>query len=342
MWIWRAETGLVGERSRPPRRMASRATSTGSRLTRANPALGYAVGQSGALLKYDKTWTQEEELPAGLSRKPNFTSVAFAGSEAMVVAEHDLLVKRWLRLEGRTRSPCAARELAEAPQLERRRRASRTAAPCLPGATSCSSVTALERRGTSLNNRSSTRPRSRQRAAGRLEGARRAVGRARLPVSAAARAAAHRTRHATTADPPQPAAGRRLPAARNPGGWEDEERAAYAGDSEDKPVKADPIAALDLGPGGRAGRSAAGVARPTTPGAEPPPSGTGQTIRENVQTAGIYSYAPEGNPPAPPGDDGDANSACRRGVATFAVAGHAECVEPCAASPTRGSRPTAT
>ncbi len=49
------------------------------------------MGQNGVLLSYGKSWTQEEELPSGFS-EANFTSVAFAGSEAMVAAEHDLLV----------------------------------------------------------------------------------------------------------------------------------------------------------------------------------------------------------------------------------------------------------
>ena len=66
-----------------------------------------------------------------------------------------------------------------------------------------------------------------------------------------------------------------------------------------------------------------------TPGAARPPTGGGQTIRENVQTAGIYSYAPAGGPQGPPGTAA-APVALTPGVATFAVAGHAECAAPCA------------
>ena len=46
------------------------------------PARGYAVGQGGVLLRYGKTWTQEE-LPPQVSGA-SFTSIAFAGSEAIV------------------------------------------------------------------------------------------------------------------------------------------------------------------------------------------------------------------------------------------------------------------
>ncbi len=44
---------------------------------------GYAVGESGVLLRYGKTWAQEPALPP---RSPgaSFTSIAFAGSEAIV------------------------------------------------------------------------------------------------------------------------------------------------------------------------------------------------------------------------------------------------------------------
>ena len=118
--------------------------------------------------------------------------------------------------------------------------------------------------------------------------------------------------------PPNPLPGDGYLLRETPGGWEDEERAAYAGDSEDKPVKADPILALDLGAGASAGRLAAGAARPTMPGRGTTPTAAGQTIRENVQTAGIYSYAPAGNPPGPPGTAVGAGPAAR-GAATFAV-----------------------
>ena len=47
-----------------------------------NPNLGYAVGKQGALLAYDKTWTQQT-LPASVAQA-NMTSVAFAGNDAIV------------------------------------------------------------------------------------------------------------------------------------------------------------------------------------------------------------------------------------------------------------------
>ena len=99
--------------------------------------------------------------------------------------------------------------------------------------------------------------------------------------------------------PPNPLPGDGYLLRETPGGWEDEERAAYAGDSQDKPVKTDPILALDLGGKGSgwAVGGWSGEADDAGRGTEVS-GGSGQTIRENVQTAGIYSYAPGGSPPS--------------------------------------------
>ncbi len=86
MWLWRGETGLWEPDPATPRNF--RGNLLGIAFDPSNPAIGYAVGSSaagtgGVLLRYGKSWTQEAALPpqtAGAS----FTSVAFAGSEAIV------------------------------------------------------------------------------------------------------------------------------------------------------------------------------------------------------------------------------------------------------------------
>ena len=55
-----------------------------------DPSRGYAVGKGGVLLGYGKSW-DPEALPAGEERA-DLTSIAFAGSEAIVAAGGDLLV----------------------------------------------------------------------------------------------------------------------------------------------------------------------------------------------------------------------------------------------------------
>jgi hypothetical protein len=80
MWLWRAETGLWEQDPATP--FNFRGNLLGVAFDPNNPARGYAVGEGGVLLGYGKTWTQEQLPPqvAGAS----FTSIAFAGSEAIV------------------------------------------------------------------------------------------------------------------------------------------------------------------------------------------------------------------------------------------------------------------
>ncbi|HXA55158.1 MAG TPA: hypothetical protein VNV37_09845, partial [Solirubrobacteraceae bacterium] len=92
MWLWRAETGLW-ERD-PATPLNFRGDLLGIAFDPGNPAYGFAVGspsigkeasgpgEPGVLLRYGKTWTQETDLPEQV-RGASFTSIAFAGSEAI-------------------------------------------------------------------------------------------------------------------------------------------------------------------------------------------------------------------------------------------------------------------
>jgi hypothetical protein len=79
MWIWRSETGLWEPDPAEP--LGFHANLTAVAFSPLHPAVGYAVGKQGTLLAYDKTWTQQA-LPPGLEQA-DFTSIAFAGSEAL-------------------------------------------------------------------------------------------------------------------------------------------------------------------------------------------------------------------------------------------------------------------
>ena len=83
MWLWRAETGLWEPDPAEP--VNFRGNLLGIAFDPNNPARGYVVGQGGVLLRYGKTWTQEPEaaIPTQ-ARGANFTSIAFASSEAIV------------------------------------------------------------------------------------------------------------------------------------------------------------------------------------------------------------------------------------------------------------------
>jgi hypothetical protein len=90
MWLWRGETGLWEPDPATPYNFTGNLL--GIAFEPSEPARGYAVGESGVLLSYGKTWTQEPTcgpsvpepcLPAEVAHA-SFTSIAFAGSEAIV------------------------------------------------------------------------------------------------------------------------------------------------------------------------------------------------------------------------------------------------------------------
>ncbi len=80
MWLWRGETGLWEPDPATP--LNFRGSLLGIAFDPEEPSRGYAVGSDGVLLRYGKTWTQEA-LPEA-AQGASFTSIAFAGSEALV------------------------------------------------------------------------------------------------------------------------------------------------------------------------------------------------------------------------------------------------------------------
>ena len=80
MWLWRSETGLWEQDPATP--FNFRGNLLGIAFDPNEPNRGYAVGQGGVLLAYGKSWTQEQ-LPPQVANA-SFTSIAFAGSEAIV------------------------------------------------------------------------------------------------------------------------------------------------------------------------------------------------------------------------------------------------------------------
>jgi len=96
MWLWRGETGLW--EADPATPLNFRGNLLGIAFDPHEPSRGYAVGsigfagQGGVLLSYGKTWSQEPVcgatpvepcLPPAVAQA-SFTSIAFAGSEAIV------------------------------------------------------------------------------------------------------------------------------------------------------------------------------------------------------------------------------------------------------------------
>jgi hypothetical protein len=79
MWLWRSDTGLWEPDPAKPLNFIGNLTAVA--FAPGSPQLGYAVGKQGVLLKYNKSWEQVP-LPPEL-QQVNFTSVAFAGGEAI-------------------------------------------------------------------------------------------------------------------------------------------------------------------------------------------------------------------------------------------------------------------
>ncbi|HYJ21797.1 MAG TPA: hypothetical protein VEW07_07235, partial [Solirubrobacterales bacterium] len=89
MWEWNASDNLwIADPGVP---IGFEGNLTGIAFDPAEPDRGFAVGKGGTLLRFGKSWEQEI-LPAGFSGR-NFTSIAFAGREAIVAAGGDLLVE---------------------------------------------------------------------------------------------------------------------------------------------------------------------------------------------------------------------------------------------------------
>jgi hypothetical protein len=81
MWVWQEATGLwEPDPAEPPNLV--RANFTAIAFDPSEPSRGYAVGKQGLLLAYGRQWAQEQ-LPEGVDPEANFTSVAFAGDEAI-------------------------------------------------------------------------------------------------------------------------------------------------------------------------------------------------------------------------------------------------------------------
>jgi hypothetical protein len=81
MWMWQRGTGLwEPDPAEPPNLF--RANFTGIAFQPGEPARGYAVGKQGVLLGYGRRWKQEV-LPAEVNPEVNFTSITFAGSQAV-------------------------------------------------------------------------------------------------------------------------------------------------------------------------------------------------------------------------------------------------------------------
>ena len=296
MWMWRAETGLW-ERD-PAAPIGFEGNLMGVAFQPGDPLRGYAVGKEGVLLRYDKTWTQEP-LPEGYAAT-HFTSVAFAGSRALVAAGGNLLVNDgdgW-RVDAEARALFGA---GADPRF--------VVVAGLPdgGAVAAGPDFVIERDGPGAPWRFSTQPllgvTPVALAAFRSGGSVRALAavQPQLPYPVPDVLPEVVPDSPPPLIPPFPLPGDGYLVRETDSGWRDEQRTAYAGSTADRPVKSDPVAALLVDAagegwalGGWSGESdAAGRGNGNR-------SSQGRADRARVQTAAVLRYATGAQPAQPP------------------------------------------
>ncbi len=326
MWQWNRSDGLwVADPGVP---IGFEGNLTGIAFDPGNPDRGFAVGKDGALLRFGKGWEQDA-LPAGFAGR-SFTSIAFAGSEAIVAAGDELLVESG----GGWHADASAHALLHSvpggqPFIY--------AVAGLPdgGAVAAGRDIAIERDG----GPGSPWRFSKQPIPGSTAIAAAAVrdgGGVRAILSVLPQLSFPPADDLPEPDPnvPPPV----LPPFSLPGdgyvlretanGWEDEQRASFASSGADRPLKSDPVLAFLLGSsgvgwalGGWSGHADASGRGTSATGS------SGSTVRARVRTAAIARY---GDGAAAPVAAVARSVPMPPGPVRFAVAGHAQCEETCA------------
>ncbi|HZO07637.1 MAG TPA: hypothetical protein VFB52_14705, partial [Solirubrobacterales bacterium] len=352
-WRWQKKTGLWQPDPGAPANM-TRGNMTGVAFDPAKPSRGYAIGQQGVLLGYGREWKQEA-LPPGVPAEANLTSIAFAGSEALVT---------WKFPENPNNSGTPryfggvivndgfgwrTEPLAEAALTESEGRAVPQRVAGLPDGGAVIATLGFGESTPPVEGRVIERQgpgAAWQVAPGGAVGypaalaAIREGGQVRAIVSVTPKAGVSQGSAEMTIDQEQifnqPPAGQAplltdpypLPATgvvmrQTPGGWRDEQQQNYPlpqsnlGQSlYDLPLRPDPVLALLITADGSGGWAVGGETGSAT-----------KYRRGEIVTAGVMRY---GSGAAPPSNTTAAPISAPSGVATFALGAHAQCVAQCA------------
>lgn len=326
MWEWNADDELwIADPGVP---IGFEGNLLGIAFDPANPSRGYAVGKGGALLGFGKSW-QQEALPPGFEGA-NLTSIAFAGSEAIVAAGGDLLVNEG----GGWHVDASAHALLESARIGNPQLLTVAGLPD-GGAVAAGRDIVIERDSAGAPWRFSNQPILGSTAI--AAAATRVGGGVRAVVSVVPQLEYPPADELPLPDPnvpppiPPPFA---LPGdgyllRETAGGWEDEQRTAFAGSGSDRPIKSDPTLALLLEPSGEGwavgGWSGNGDAAGRGSSAR---GGAGSALRARVRTAAIARFGPGASPV--PNGAAPQQVPMPAGLVRFAVAGNAQCEEPCA------------
>ncbi len=340
MWLWRAETGLwEPDPARPPN--LALANFTGIAFDPSQPLRGYAIGQQGVLLGYGKSWDQEA-LPEGLAGPTgaNFTSIAFAGEEALVTYQipdpegsrgytGGVLANDGSGWHVDTEAEAAVGQLTVPVQV--------AGLPDGGAALATAGGEVIERQGPGQPWQPAPaggvngfpvalalfREGGRLRAVVSIEPGRDRLGNDFLGDELLQQPSLEGEAPVATAPYPLPASGFLL--RETPDGWHDEEHADYpVPDHEhgrvDWPIVPDAVLALALSPDGEAGWAVGGQTGEIN-------DNSGKEAVKEIQTAGVMRYPAGG--PAPEGFT-VVQEQTSPGEATFAIGGGAQCATACA------------
>lgn len=338
MWRWQKATGLWQPDPGAPASLA-RANFTGIAFDPAQPSRGYAVGKQGVLLGFGREWKQEA-LPAGIPAEANFSSISFAGGEAIATwkfPKSDSAYSGGVIVNDGSgwRVDSGAQEALGGAIPQR-------VAGLPDGGAAIATLGAGE--GQQVSGRVIVRQGaggSWQATPGGLTGfptalaAVREGGTVRALVSVAGQSPGeHGSDREQIFNQPPPGqaplltAPYALPASgallrQTPSGWRDEQRQQYPLPAHasgqvlyDLPVRSDPVLALLIAPDGSDGWAVGGDTASNV-----------EFLSSQVQTAAVMRY---GSAAAPPSNASTAPIPASEGAATFAIGGHARCAAPCA------------
>jgi hypothetical protein len=366
MWLWRGDTGLWEPDPATPYNFIGNLTAVA--FSAANADRGYAVGKQGVLLSYGKTWEQlagaeqarlEGELKLQLSQL-DFTSIAFAGSEALAsyrvvvpdprrggerVEAGGLLVEDG---SGWRVDMSAASLLASLPDV-RDTVISRVAALADGGSVAAGPGMVIERARSGAPWRFSQTPLPEAQNVSALAAYRDSAGALRAIVSIDLDGYMNPNfllqpgQGAFSGDLPPPTGAGQPPPHLPPdplpntgyvleqtaSGWSDMEHMALeTASGNDMPVRPDPVLALLAAGDGNSGLAVGGQTVDTT----------GTRSNPDFETAAAMHFGPEG---AIGAGDNPVPIATTTNVATFAVGGGAACEQPCASFAAEGLAPDA-
>lgn len=356
MWVWRAESGLWEPDPAEPYNFIGNLTAIA--FSPSDPDVGYAVGKQGVLLKHGKTWEQVSLSPA--LQRANFTSIAFAGSEALatyrtVVEDQDhgkeQVEAGGLAIEdgsGWQVDTGVSSVLAQLPDV-RDTVLSKVAGLPDGAAVAAGPGLVIEREGNSSGQPAdewhlSSQPLPEAQNVSALAAYQEAGGQVRAIVSVDLDEYLNPNSgdlftNAYKGDLPPPAGEGQPPPYLSPdplpssgyvlretaSGWSDMEHMALEetgeGAPEDEPARPDPVLALLVNAGGSEGLAVGGQTGNLNGGSD------GSILSPDLETAGVMRF---GVSVSTDGGDASAPIPVPKGQATFAVGGGAACEHPCA------------